>query len=149
MAWNRRQRIFGVISRTCIAAYGRFPVFGRLRGSVAVIRRQNRFLMLDRSDDLGLAFPGGLALPWESDEKTLLREVAEETGLRLSSYTLLFRYDNSLPYPARVSVYGADAEGELHPSWEDIPCWVELSDVQHRLMPNQRPILERVLEERN
>jgi len=149
VAWNWRQRIFGVISRTCIAVYGRFPVFGRLRGSVAVIRRENNFLMLDRSDGLGLAFPGGLALPWESDEKTLLREVEEETGLRLTSYTLLFRYDNSVPYPARVSVYRAQAQGELRPSWEGIPCWVDLADLQHRLMPNQRVILERVLEQRS
>lgn len=140
-----RQRIFGVISRTCMAAYGHLPIFGRLRGSVAVIRRQNSFLVLDRSDGLGLAFPGGLALPWESDEKTLVREVEEETGLRLVSYTLLFRYDNSLPYPARVSVYRAEAEGELRSSWEGVPCWVDLPDLQRRLMANQQRILERVL----
>lgn len=149
MAWSLRQRIFGVISRTCMALYGLFPLFGPLRGSVAVIRRENSFLMLDRSDGLGLAFPGGLALPWESDEKTLLREVEEETGLRLSSYTLLFRYDNSVPYPARVSVYRAQAQGELRSSWEGLPVWADLADLQHRLMPNQRMILERVLEQRS
>jgi 8-oxo-dGTP pyrophosphatase MutT (NUDIX family) len=131
-----------------MAAYGRFPVFGALRGSVAVVRRGNTFLVLDRSDGLGLAFPGGLALPWESDEKTLNREVEEETGLRLSSYTLLFRYDNARPYPARVSVYRAQAEGGLRPSWEGIPLWVKLADLQPRLMPNQRIILERILQER-
>lgn len=153
MAWSFRQRIFGVISRTCIAVYGRFPVFGSLRGSLAVIRRENSFLVLDRSDGLGLGFPGGLALPWESDEKTLVREVAEETGLRLASYALLFRYDNARPYPARVSVYlaqvddRAQAEGALRSSWEGIPCWVDISELQPRLMANQRIILERVLQE--
>lgn len=149
MAWSWRQRIFGVISRTCIVAYGHFPIFGRLRGSVAVICRENSFLVLDRSDGLGLAFPGGLALPWESDEKTLVREVKEETGLRLTSYTLLFRYDNSLPYPARVSVYRAEAAGELRSSWEGIPCWVDLPALQRGLMANQQRILGRVRRERD
>jgi len=56
--WSLQQRLFRVISRSCIAAYGRFPVFGALRGSAAVIRRGHRFLVVERSDGLGLAFPG-------------------------------------------------------------------------------------------
>ncbi|HKC72308.1 MAG TPA: NUDIX domain-containing protein [Terriglobales bacterium] len=142
MPWSLQQRLFGLISRTCIAAYSRFPVFGALRGSTAVIRRGTLFLMVERSDGLGLAFPGGLAHFWESDEQALARELREETGLRLTSHSLLLRYETRVPYPSRVSVFLAEAEGEVRPSWEGIPCWVEFSQVQQRLMRNQRPILE-------
>ena len=142
MPWSLQQRLFRVISRTCIAAYGRFPVFGTLRGSAAVIRRGNLFLVIERSDGLGLAFPGGLASFRESDEHALARELLEETGLRLTSHSLLLRYSNSVPYPSRVSVFLAEAEGELRPSWEGIPCWVDIADLRQRLMRNQRPILE-------
>jgi len=140
--WSLQQRLFRVISRTCTAVYGRFPVFGALRGSAAVIRRGNRFLVIERSDGLGLAFPGGLALLWESDERTLARELLEETGLRLTAHSLLLRYSTSVPYPSRVSVFLAEAEGELRPSWEGIPGWVDIADLRQRLMRNQRPILE-------
>lgn len=142
MPWSLQQRLFGLISRTCIAVYGRFPVFGSLRGSAAIIRRGNLFLVVERSDGLGLAFPGGLAHFWESDEQALARELREETGLRLTSHSLLLRYATRVPYPSLVAVFLAEAEGELRPSWEGIPCWVEFSRVQQRLMPNQRPILK-------
>lgn len=142
MPWSLQQRLFGIISRTCIAVYGRVPIFGALRGSAAVIRRGNRFLVIERSDGLGLAFPGGLAHFWESAEHALARELREETGLRLTSCSLLLRYAISVPYPSRVSVFLAEAEGEPRASWEGIPCWVDFSQLQQRLMLNQRPILE-------
>lgn len=143
MPWSLQQRLFGLISRTCIAVYGRFPVFGALRGSAGIIRRGNLFLLVERSDGLGLAFPGGLAHFWESDEQALARELREETGLRLTSQLLLLRYTTRIPYPSLVSVFLAEAEGELRPSWEGVPCWVGMSQVQQRLMLNQRAILER------
>lgn len=142
MRWNLQQRLFGVISRTCIAAYGRMPIFGPLRGAAAVIRRNNLYLVIERSDGLGLAFPGGLARFGEPEESALIRELREETGLSLTSYSLLFHYSTSVPYPSCVSVYVAEAEGELRASWEGIPRWVNFSELQQRLMPNQRPILE-------
>ena len=142
MPWNLQQRLFGVISRSCTAAYGRFPLFGALRGAAAVIRRDDCFLVVARSDGLGLAFPGGLAHFREPEEHTLAREVEEETGLRLTSYSLLLRYTTSVPYPSRVAVYRAEAEGQLRSSWEGVPCWVGFSELQQRLMLNQRPILE-------
>ena len=117
-------------------------MLGPLRGSAAVIRRDHRFLVVERSDGLGLAFPWGLAHFWESDEQTLARELLEETGLRLTSHALLLRYTTAVPYPSRVSVFLVEADGNLRPSWEGIPCWVELSELQERLMLNQRPILE-------
>jgi 8-oxo-dGTP pyrophosphatase MutT (NUDIX family) len=140
--WSLQQRLFGAVSRTCIAAYGRIPIFGALRGAAAVIRRDNLYLVIERSDGLGLAFPGGLARFAEPEERALIREVREETGLSLTSYSFLLRYTTTVPYPSRVSVYVAEAEGELRPSWEGAPRWVDFSELQQRLMPNQRPILE-------
>jgi 8-oxo-dGTP pyrophosphatase MutT (NUDIX family) len=140
--WSFQQRLFGWISRTCIATYGRFPLFGALRGSAAIIRRDNLYLVIERSDGLGLAFPGGLINFWESAEHGLVREVYEETGLRLTSYSLLLSYTTSVPYPSQVSIFVAEAEGELRSSWEGIACWVDFSQVQQRLMLNQRPVLE-------
>jgi 8-oxo-dGTP pyrophosphatase MutT (NUDIX family) len=122
--------------------YGRLPVFGALRGSAGLIQRGDRFLVIERSDGLGLAFPGGLAHPWESDEQALARELEEETGLRLISQSLLLRYTTSVPYPSCVSVYRVEAEGELRPSWEGTPRWVEVSELRARLMANQRRVLE-------
>ena len=140
--WTWRQRLFAIISRSCIALYGRLPIFGALRGSAAIIRRENSFLVLERSDGLGLAFPGGMVHPWESEERGLAREVREETGLRLTRCSFLLRYSSSVPYRSRVAIYLAEAEGELRSSWEGIPCWVNFSELKQRLMANQRPVLD-------
>jgi 8-oxo-dGTP pyrophosphatase MutT (NUDIX family) len=137
-----RQRAFWVLSRTFIGLYRKFPVFGRLRGSAAVVQKGNKFLVIERSDGLGLAFPGGMARPWESDEDVLRREVHEETGLRLTSTSLVTRYVTDKPYPTRVSVFRAEAEGELQSSWEGVPQWVELTELQQRLTAALRPVLE-------
>lgn len=95
--WTWRQRLFAIISRSCIALYGRLPIFGALRGSAAIIRRENSFLVLERSDGLGLAFPGGMVHPWESEEQGLAREVREETGLRLTRCSFLLRIPAQFP----------------------------------------------------
>lgn len=125
-----------------MAVYGRLPIFGALHGSAAIIRREDRFLVLERSDGLGLAFPGGLVHPWESEEKALARELHEETGLYLTRCSLLLRYSASVPYRSRVAVYLAEAEGELRSSWEGVPGWVHLSELRQRVMPNQRCVLD-------
>src|SRR5689334_11774342 len=57
---------FWLWSRMATAIYRRLPVFGRLRGSNAIIESRGRFLLLRRNDGLGLCFPGGLASGAES-----------------------------------------------------------------------------------
>jgi len=125
-----------------MTAYGHFPIFGALRGCSAVVQRGDRFLVIERSDGLGLAFPGGLAHHRESDAQALARELHEETGMRLTSHSLLLRYTVRTPYPAHISVYRAEAEGELRGSWEGTPAWVTRADLQQRLTRNLRPVLE-------
>jgi 8-oxo-dGTP pyrophosphatase MutT (NUDIX family) len=149
VARSFQQRVFGVIARTCAALYGRFPVFGALRGSAAVVRHGDRFLVIERSDGQGLAFPGGLAHPWEPDEQALARELREETGMRLLSCSLLIRYTVRTPYPARISVFRAQADGEVRASWEGTPGWATVAELSQRLTRNLRPVLETgILEEK-
>lgn len=115
--------LFRCCSRAFVAGYARWPIFGELPGSVAVIRRGERYLLQWRNDGLGWAFPGGIAWPGESAEHTLRRELREETGLRIHSCQLLFTYPDRAYIPSRISVFTACAEGEPRPSWEGRPEW--------------------------
>jgi 8-oxo-dGTP pyrophosphatase MutT (NUDIX family) len=146
--WTFQQRLFRLIFRTCAFLYRRFPVFGPLRAAIAIIQRGELFLVIERSDGLGLGFPGGLARPWEPDQRTLAREVREETGMCVTSSSLLVRYTNSVLYPCQITAYRVEVQGEVQSSWEGIPCWVGLDELYRRLLTNQRPVLERLLERR-
>ncbi len=101
--------------------------------------------MIDRSDGRGLSFPGGLAVPWETAEQAMKREVLEETGLRVKHYKQLFEYRNSTDVPVVLAVFAVEAEGELKDSWEGSPRWLPLSDIRSRLLPSQREIVDRLL----
>jgi 8-oxo-dGTP pyrophosphatase MutT (NUDIX family) len=122
--------VFRFISNLVVAIYGRFPIFGHLRSSVAVIRNSDgRYLVIERADRRGLGFPGGLRWLWESAEATLRREVAEETGLHVESARLLFRYLDDHYVPGDISVFEAVASGELKSSWEGVPRWSTLEAI--------------------
>jgi 8-oxo-dGTP pyrophosphatase MutT (NUDIX family) len=110
-----------MLSRSALAAYSRLPLFGWLRGSVGVIRKGPLVLVIDRSDSRGLSFPGGLAMPWETAEQAMRREVSEETGLQVKCSTALFEYRNSAEVPVILAVFAAEAEGQLKDSWEGSP----------------------------
>ncbi len=137
-----RQRLFWIISRSAIFLYGKFPLFGRLRGAVAIIRRNGGFLAIERSDGLGLGFPGGNAHPWESDEKAVRREVREETGIELRKVEFLFRFESSVFYPVTTSVYEAEGEGNSSGSWEGQARVATLDELDARIIPSQRAIVE-------
>ena len=102
-------------------------------------------LVIRRNDGRGLSFPGGLAHPWENDERTLVREVQEETGLRVLSCTFAFRYDSSEEIPVRIAVFHTQAEGELRASWEGTPDWVELAEAQRSILGSQKYAVEQLL----
>ena len=139
---NLRRRLFWIVARTCLALYSRFPLFGTLRTSVALIQRNQQFLVIQRNDGRGLSFPGGIASWKEAEEETLRREVLEETGLRVTSQELRMRYHSTEDVPCNISVFHVQATGELKNSWEGSPRWMTIAELEPRMLKSQRPVLE-------
>jgi 8-oxo-dGTP pyrophosphatase MutT (NUDIX family) len=141
---NWRARVFRLISRTCIAVYGRFPIFGALRGAIAVVPWGERYVMIERADGLGLCFPGGLVHPWESPETALRREIEEETGMTAKRVESWFDYRDSQLYPTHVYVFRAEASGEPHSSWEGKSVIVGLGEMEAGIIMSQRAVVSRL-----
>ena len=139
-----RRRAFWVISRLGHRLYRRFPVFGTLRASVAVIEQNGRVLAIRRNDGRGFSFPGGLAMPWESESETLEREVAEETGLRITACERMLQYHSAADIPCNISVFRVSATGQLRESWEGQPEWVAISDLRSGIIASQSAIVEKM-----
>jgi len=135
-------KTFWLLSRTCIAIYSRFPILGALKGVVGLIRYKDTFLAIERSDGRGVSFPGGLQFPWESAEKAVIREVREETGLGVTKFVFKLRYYSSAEIPLHITVFDAEATGELRSSWEGTPCWLPIHELSQRILPSQRRILD-------
>jgi len=142
-AGNRdwRAPLFWIISRLAVFAYRTFPFRGHLPGAIGIIRHEGGFLVIDRNDGHGLSFAGGMSRRREEPLKTLQREVEEETGLKLSSATLLFHYKDDSIFPAEIFVFEAQASGDLHGSWEGEPVVVDLQDLRSRIIRSQQRVV--------
>jgi 8-oxo-dGTP pyrophosphatase MutT (NUDIX family) len=141
---NWRARIFRVISRTCIAAYRKFPAFGALRGAIAVVPYGERYVMIERADGLGLCFPGGLVHPWESPEVALRREIEEETGMKVQRVSSWFDYRDNDLYPTHIFVFRAEVNGEPRSSWEGKAVVANLAEIEAGILVNQRQVVARL-----
>jgi ADP-ribose pyrophosphatase YjhB (NUDIX family) len=117
-------------------------VFGSLRASIGVIHREKRILVIERNDGRGVSLPGGIAGWREALEETLRREVSEETGLSVTGANLLMQYHSNADVPCNISVFRAEADGELKGSWEGSPRWMTVEELEGRLLESQRPVLE-------
>ena len=137
-------RWFRICSRIVVGVYGRLPIFGELRSSVGVVRRGDLFLLQHRNDDLGWSFPGGMAWFWETEEQTLHREVYEETGMRVTSARRMFTFSDRFFVPSRITVFAAEAEGDLRGSWEGDVEWRPLDSVRAELFPPHVKIVNRL-----
>src|SRR5579871_2045544 len=135
-------KAFRLLSRSGLAIYSRFPIFGTLRGVVGLIRDKDNFLVIERNDGRGVAFPGGFQMPWESAERAAVREVYEETGLEVTKAVFKLRYFASSEVPVNISVFEMEAKGELRSSWEGTPFWLPIGELRERLLPSQRRIVE-------
>lgn len=137
-----KRRLFWVVARTCFTLYRWFPVFGALRASIGIIRHGQSFLLIQRNDGRGFSLPGGIAGRKELEEETLRREVLEETGLIVTHAELKMRYRSVADVPCTISVFEAEATGEVKDSWEGSPRWMAVTELSTRLLKSQRPVLE-------
>lgn len=140
-----KKHLFWIVSRSALWCYRQAPIFGLLRASLGIIRNGSRVLVIRRNDGRGLSFPGGLALPWEDDERTLVREIQEETGLVPAHFDFAFRYESRADVPARIAVFQVRTSGEIRGSWEGTPEWVEVAELSHSILPSQRYIVDQLL----
>jgi len=136
--------LFAVIARTAIAIYSRVPLFGYLPASLAVLRKGELILVIDRNDGRGFSFPGGLAHRRENAEDAMRREVREETGLQVEKSRLLFQYRTSADVPCDVTVFEVEASGTLCESWEGTPRWLSTAEIRPRLLASQRDVIDRI-----
>jgi len=133
---------YWIWSRGATSIYRRFPIFGRLRGSNAIIESAGRFLVIRRNDGLGLCFPGGLATRNESSLDALHREVLEETGLVLIEAKECLSFESDLRLPSTTTVFSATSEGTPRGSWEGIPVWLTLAEInQEKILASHREIV--------
>ncbi|HXM22684.1 MAG TPA: NUDIX domain-containing protein [Terriglobales bacterium] len=142
IATKLKRKMFWMFSRAGMAAYSRFPVFGVLNASLGVIKKNDAFLVIERNDGRGVSFPGGLAFPWETAEQAAVREIEEETGLKVTKSILKSRYYSSAELPVQVTVFETEADGQLRDSWEGSPSWLRLDELRPRIIPSQRCIAE-------
>ncbi len=134
--------MFWIVARTCFTLYGWFPLFGKLRASIAIIQREGKFLAIRRNDGRGISLPGGISGRKEAAEASLDREVREETGLSVTGKELLMEYFSDADVPCDISVFQVQASGELKNSWEGSPHWMTVDELEPRLLTSQRPVLE-------
>lgn len=134
--------MFWIIARSCFMLYRWFPLFGKLRASIAIIEREGKFLAIQRNDGRGISLPGGISGRRETAEAALEREVREETGLTVEGKTLLLEYFSDADVPCDISVFEVQASGELKDSWEGSPQWMTVDEFEPRLLPSQRPVLQ-------
>jgi len=130
-----------MVSRTCFTLYRQFPIFGTLRASIGIIRREAKFLIIHRNDGRGLCLPGGISSWREPPEETLRREILEETGLTVTGKELKLKYYSDADVPCTISVYEVQASGEPQDSWEGSARWTTLAELEPRILPSQIPAL--------
>jgi 8-oxo-dGTP pyrophosphatase MutT (NUDIX family) len=137
-----KRRMFWIVARTCFALYRWFPLFGKLRASIAIIHRDGKFLAIQRNDGRGFSLPGGISGRKETAEASLDREVLEETGLSVMGKQLLTEYFSDSDVPCDLSVFKVRASGELKNSWEGSPQWMTVDELEPCLLESQRPVLD-------
>ena len=140
-----KKKLFWIVSRAALWLYRRAPLFGALRASIGVVQNARGILVIRRNDGRGLSFPGGLALPWETDEEALIREIKEETGLTCQAWKLAYRYESHADIATRITVFYVEANGELSGSWEGQPEWREVKELHSQILRSQQCVADRLL----
>lgn len=89
----------------------------RRRGAVAVIERDQRLLVIRRSEfvsaPLKYCFPGGRLEPGETAEQAVVRELREELQLDIRPVVILWR--NITPWNVELTWWSVHVDGEAEP----------------------------------
>src|SRR5215468_6012034 len=98
-----------------------------------IIEKDNKFLLIDRSDGLGYTIPGGIVRYRETIEQCVLREAREETGYTVEITGLVGIYCTPGRDPRfrsiAIAYKGSIVDGSMHGSSEGEPCWREPQEV--------------------
>ncbi len=104
--------------------------------AVAIIRRENHFLLAKRPKDKAFAgkweFPGGKIESPESPEECLVREIHEELGVPIVIREPLTVWDYEYPDSRKFRFYGYLCEipdGEPQSLWHEEILWVEAKNL--------------------
>mgnify|MGYP003318419469 FL=1 len=122
--------------------------------NMCMITREDQVLVIDRkkADWPGVTFPGGHVEPGESFVESVIREVWEETGLKIENPRLCgtkqFQTGNGERYV--VFFYKTDRfSGELKSSDEGDVFWIPRTDLHKYTLCDDFPDMVRVFEEDN
>ncbi len=102
--------------------------------NMVMVYKNEKMLVINRkkSDWPGLSFPGGHVEEGESIEKSVYREIKEETGLTLKSVKLCaikeWKREENNRYLGFL-YKSDDFEGEIHSSKEGEIFWIDKKDI--------------------
>jgi len=62
--------------------------------------------------------------------------------MTVTSAEVAMRYHSNADVPCDITVFRAEATGELKESWEGSPRWVTLDEIEAQMLESQHPVLE-------
>ncbi|MEG1222220.1 MAG: NUDIX domain-containing protein [Bacilli bacterium] len=108
-------------------------------------KKTGKILVENRSknDWPGLTFPGGHVEEDESLEEAVIREMFEETGLRINNPKLANAIEWIINGVRHLSIlYNCDSySGELHSSWEGEVFWILPEEIKNYELSNDFEII--------
>ena len=120
---------------------------------ILLLDKQNRLLMMKRSDNGCWGIPGGSLEPGEALESTAKREALEETNLQVGEMSLFgvfsgpelyYKYPNDDEvYNVSIVYSSRDLHGEIklndeHTEWN----WFEADEIPEAISPPIKPVIE-------
>ncbi|MEI7604149.1 MAG: NUDIX domain-containing protein [bacterium] len=112
-----------------------------------IVNDKGEFLMQERADKQGFCLPGGLTKARESLEKSISREVREETGYEIKNVRYFSYKDvnKKIPYANSIIFTAEISSGELKNSWEGKPVWKDIASIKGKTAFEHDEIIEKYL----